>query len=94
MSTFRVMYLNKDENVRRFALSAIGGELLERERKRERERETIKKISLVVLDKNSTKKVWPKVNTLISRDLLNANLKMILILSLFYIDEEKKVKGQ
>ena len=29
---------NKDENVHRFAISAIRGELLERERERERER--------------------------------------------------------
>ena len=55
----------------------------ERERKREREREwnETSKLSSVVLDKNSTKivwhnkKVWPKVNRLISRDLQNANLK-------------------
>ena len=31
--------VNKDENVHRFALSVIRGELLDRERKREREKE-------------------------------------------------------
>ena len=41
MSSFRVMYLNKDENVRSFASSAIRGELLEREREKERERENV-----------------------------------------------------
>ena len=34
-----VLQCNKDENVHRLALSAIRGELLERERERERERE-------------------------------------------------------
>ena len=33
------IYYNKDENVHRFALSAIRGELLEREREKEREKE-------------------------------------------------------
>ena len=33
------MYINKDENVHRFELSAIRGELLEREREKEREKE-------------------------------------------------------
>ena len=32
-------FLNKDENVHRFALSVIRGERLERKKKRERERE-------------------------------------------------------
>ena len=34
------LYLNKDKNVHIFALSAIRGELFERERKREKQRET------------------------------------------------------
>ena len=33
------MYINKDENVHRFELSAIRGELLEREKDRERVKE-------------------------------------------------------
>ena len=37
---------NKDENVHRFALSAITGELLKRERERERKREREKEIAL------------------------------------------------
>jgi hypothetical protein len=60
---------NKDENVHRFALSALRGELLERERVRERESKQqiinkietsslseTSKLSLVALNKNSTKK--------------------------------------
>ena len=63
--------MNKDENVHRFSLSAIRGELLKREKereilsivkiKRETEREREKK--------KCDKKVLPKVNRLISRDL-------------------------
>ena len=36
----RILSTNKDENVHRFALSAIRGEHLERERKSKRERES------------------------------------------------------
>ena len=61
-----IIIKNKNENVHRFALR---GELLEREKERERkrkregkrekeiERSETSKLSLVVLDKNSTKKV-------------------------------------
>ena len=37
------MSYNKDENVQRFALSAIIGELLEREREREKEGESLER---------------------------------------------------
>ena len=50
--------INKDENVHRFALSAIRGELVERESERERATNNIK----------CDKKVLP--NRLISRDLI------------------------
>ena len=60
---------NKDEYVHRFALSAIRVELLEIQRERERETNNVK------CDKKFDKKVWPKVNRLISRDLQNTNLK-------------------
>ena len=64
-----------DENGHRFILSAIRGELLEWER----ERANDSKLSLVVLDKNSTKKGGkksePKVNRLIYRNLQNTNLE-------------------
>ena len=36
------MHFNKDENVYRFALSAIRGELLERERERKREKKRVR----------------------------------------------------
>ena len=53
------IYYNKDENVHRFALSSIRGELLEREKEREtRERERKKQH-----EKSATKKsnkVWQK----------------------------------
>ena len=37
----RSLLKNKDETVHRFALSALRGELLEREREKDRERESI-----------------------------------------------------
>ena len=77
---------NKDENVHRFALSAIRGELLEREREKEIDSfgilYTDYLLSIVKIKrerkrkKREAKNVWPKVNRLISIDLLNANLKM------------------
>ena len=39
MNTFSSLVLNQDENVHRFALSALRGEILEREGERARERE-------------------------------------------------------
>ena len=71
----------RKENWKRDRERKERGREREREREREGEREKERnesktsKLSLVVLDKNSTNKVWPKVNCLISRDLWNANLK-------------------
>ena len=53
-------YENKDENVLRFALSAIREELLERERKRkkkERDRERERATNNIKFDKKRDKKV-------------------------------------
>ena len=41
-----IMFYNKDENFHRFALSAIRGELLKRERERKKEKEREKEIVL------------------------------------------------
>ena len=73
---YRNIDINKDENVHRFVLSVRRGELLERERERETAGESNKNIKCYI---KGGQKVWPKVNCLISRDLLNANLKIYMI---------------
>ena len=49
------LQINKDENVHRSALIAIKEDLLEKKREKEREWSEASQLSLVVIDKNSTK---------------------------------------
>ena len=50
------MFINKDEKVHRFALSAISGELLKRERNREIVRDRERERGSEVKQKNSARK--------------------------------------